>query len=766
MNSETFGLAYVRRLAAMTLPEVLTRSRQVAWKRAGSLGLRPRERRPAESVVGRIFAPACSCARETAEVARQVDPLGSAKVVEMADAVCEGRFQILGFGPVAFGEPVDWNWDPIHNRRSPIVHFSRIDPLDVAVVGDHKIVWELNRHTFLLTLAQARALTGEERYTARAAQLLREWLERNPTEVGVNWVSSLEVAFRAFVWAYVWPLFRRDPLFGPALCNDWLASLDAHARHVARYTSHYFAPNTHLTGEGLTLYLLGLAFPELSRARHHRDLGRRILDAEFDRQLRADGFHYEQSACYHRYTVEFLLLDYLATALLTFEPAADAHNRLERAADAMLALVQPDGSLVNFGDEDGGQLLPMGVRDPLDARPLLAACALILGRPDLKAIVGHLPAEVLWLLGPEAKHQWERLPDVAPPKASRVLPSSGYIAMRDAWGESASCLVLDAGPHGAARCRYGHAHADALGITLSIAGEPFVVDPGTGSYADRPTRERLRSTFSHSTAWVDDKMHCTPGRTFEWLTAADGTLRRWSSTAEFDLAEGVHDGYRDAPCPVMHRRRVLHWKQKGWLVWDLFEGEGEHRISVQFVLAAAPSAVVLRELTVSTPTGALAVLPAYGAQVVETSVAPIEVSPRYGAFAIGSAFRAVVEARLPTAITTFICPPGSPPSLRPLSGLSHYHGRARGTECALQNEATGDRLLVRDFDAGPPFGSECLRSDAAITWVSGSSGEVLVVGGRSVVVDNRKVLESGHVGDWLLATDVTHSLDHTEQFSA
>ncbi|MDH3486251.1 MAG: heparinase II/III family protein [Myxococcales bacterium] len=766
MNSRPSGLAHVRRAAAMPLPEVFTRSRQLAWKLAGRFGLRSVNGRHMGPITTRPLMPALCDLHRTAEAVHRVDAEGAHRIIEQADAACEGRFPILGFGMLDFGEPVDWHLDPVYGRRSPNVHFSRIDPLDVHVVGDHKIVWELNRHGFLQTLAQGYALTGDHRYVARATHLLREWLECNPPEVGVNWVSSLEVAFRAITWAYVWPLFGRSPHLAQELRNQWLASITLHARHVARFTSHYFAPNTHLTGEGLALYLIGLTFPELRRARRYRRLGRRILDTEFARQLRADGFHYEQSACYHRYTFEFLLLDYLATALLTFESAAAARERLERAADAALPLLQPDGELVNVGDEDGGQLLSLGVRDPLDARPLLAACALILRRPDLKAIVGRLPAEVLWLLGPEAEHQWETLPDVAPPKASRVLPSSGYVAMRDTWGESASHLLFDAGPHGAARCRYGHAHADALSMTLSIGGAPFLVDPGTGSYVDRPRRESLRGTFSHSTAWVDDEAHCIPGKTFDWLTAANGTLRRWRSTTEFDLAEGVHDGYRDATSPVMHRRRVLHWKQKGWLVWDLFEGDGERRISVQFVLAAEPGTVVLRDSTVITPTGVLSVLPVKGAPILESSLRPIEVSPRYGAFAIGSAFRAVVKARLPTAITTLICPPGPPPSLRPLSGWSDSHEGARGTECAFHDEGTGDHLLVRDFDAGPPFGGERLRSDAAITWVSGSSGEILVVGGSSVVVDDRKVLESRRVGDWLIATDVTHSLDPMEQFSA
>ena len=54
-----------------------------------------------------------------------------------------------------------------------------------------------------------------------------------------------------------------------------LASVWLHARHVARYLSYYFSPNTHLTGEALGLFYAGTLFPEFRQSPQWRDLAKK-----------------------------------------------------------------------------------------------------------------------------------------------------------------------------------------------------------------------------------------------------------------------------------------------------------------------------------------------------------------------------------------------------------------------------------------------------------------------------------------------------------
>jgi hypothetical protein len=770
MRSDRTATDLVLRVAKMSPRELLTRSRQAAWKFAGRRTLTGRwSAQPMIPNSRRTLTPALLDFTETARVARDLDRAAADALVQRADAICQGYFETLGFGLLHFGEPVNWHLDPVHQRQAPLRHFSRIRPLDFERVGDHKIVWEPNRHTFLVTLAQAFALTGDGKYARRAARLLDEWLEANPFGVGISWASSLEVALRAIAWLYAWPVFRSNSCFSRQLCERWLRSIALHATHIARHASHYFAPNTHLIGEGVGLYLIGLLFPEIDKAPRYRRLGRRILSAEFERQLLADGFHYEQSACYHRYAVEFLLTQLIATAANGYERVAEMRRQLSRAVDALLPLMQPDGILVNVGDEDGGQLLRLGTGDPLDARPLLAAAAVLLQRPDLKGVVGPLPPEVVWLLGADALRDYDELDCALPPSTSQRLEVAGYCGMRDSWQRSASYLLFDAGPHGAARCRYGHSHADALSIAVTTRGIPFLIDPGTGSYSDTLTRERLRTTSAHSTAWIENRAQSEAGATFAWKTAANAKLVTWLTSTEFDIAEAVHDGYAQGRGRVWHRRRVVYWKRRGWLLWDIFDGVGNYTLVLQYVLAAAPSDVVISGTGIEAPQGSIGVLPPRLSNRPCAEALPITVSPRYGRLDTATQYRLSVQTTLPADFVTLIrCPDDGP--VAKLAGETVAEAAAderrndRQSVCSCLDVSTGDRIILQPFGHDGTATSDRLRTDAAVLWHAEQIGHALLAQGRELTVNGKGLLASKDGGHWLIKGERPVSIA-TEEFS-
>src|SRR5205085_10903337 len=109
-----------------------------------------------------------------------------ADVIARADRIRERRFSLLGYKDLWFGNPVDWALDPVSGRRAPQEHWSRIKPLDPGQVGDCKVTWELSRHQWLVTLAQAYRLSGDEVYAEAGAELLTSWLDANPRGQGLN----------------------------------------------------------------------------------------------------------------------------------------------------------------------------------------------------------------------------------------------------------------------------------------------------------------------------------------------------------------------------------------------------------------------------------------------------------------------------------------------------------------------------------------------------------------------------------------------------
>src|SRR5512144_977296 len=234
-------------------------------------------------------------------------PESAQRIVAAADRALAKRFDLLGYRDLSFGEPIDWHLDPVAKRQTPLRHWTTLDPLDGATVGDSKVVWELNRHQWLVGLGQAYRLTGDERYAAMFADTIRDWLRANPPGMGINWASSLEVAFRLISWCWALSLFRGAAAVTPDLRAALVGGIVAHASRIERYLSYYFSPNTHLTGEALGLFYAGALFPDTPGAARWCRLGADILIQEAAGQILPDGVYMEQATCYQRYTAEIYL---------------------------------------------------------------------------------------------------------------------------------------------------------------------------------------------------------------------------------------------------------------------------------------------------------------------------------------------------------------------------------------------------------------------------------------------------------------------------
>ena len=524
-------------------------------------------------------------------------PSAAPDAASRADRILAGQYDVLGYRGLAFvpgGHEVDWHLDPAHNRRAPRQFWADVPYLDPAI-GDHKVIWELNRHQHWLQLGRALWLTRDPRYGREIVNQLQSWLVANPPLMGINWASMLEIGFRAISWT--WALhFLIAGAEAPALqvtgnvrsaavstaatpwLVDLLVGLDRQMTHVEQNLSRYFSPNTHLTGEALALYVVGHALPELEASDRWVKTGRRILLDEIDRQIHADGGHAERSTHYQRYTLDFYL-----HALLTAERVQDREaipalrNAVTRLAEFTRTMADDRGRLPLIGDDDGGMLWPIAGRPCDDVRDSLALAAIVLERPELAP--WGVPEEVFWIAGRDAiaraavvearlDQRLDQRLDNSATLPSRALPDTGYVVLRDSRGGHA---VLDAGDHG--YLNGGHAHADALAVTLTLANRPLLVDPGTSTYTMDPRlRDRMRSSTSHNTVTIDGRPQSIPAGPFHWRTRANARLHASRHNPVFDWAEASHDGYGD----VRHRRTLFRTAAGGWLLVDDFAGDGRH----------------------------------------------------------------------------------------------------------------------------------------------------------------------------------------------
>jgi hypothetical protein len=562
------------------------------------------------------------------------------------------------------------------------------------------VIWELNRHQWLVRLGQAYRLSRAERYAETFAERIEAWFAANPPGLGINWASSLEVALRLIAWCWALVLFRDARALTSELFSAMLQSIRAHADHVAGYLSHYYSPNTHLTGEALGLFYAGTVFPELRGASRWQRLGQDILVAESARQVLADGVHFERATCYQRYTVEIYLHFLLLAERNGMRVPPVITERLERLTDFLSAVCRPDGSLPAIGDADGGWLVPLAARAPDDVRGLFATTAAVLGRADHAWAAGGPAPEPFWLLGAAALEA----PPPAPPAvaASRCFADGGFVVMRHGWDRRAHQLVFDVGPLGCP-VTGGHGHADLLSIQCAVFGEPYLVDAGTYCYTAEPDwRDFFRGTAAHSTVLVDGVSQAVPAGPFAWQTRPAARLLRWQSTDTLDVADAESAAYERLPSPVTHRRRVLWVKPRYWVVVDDLIGAGEHEIDVRFQFA--PMDVSVTPALWARARGArgqaLLVRPFSTARLkAEVRIGepgPIQgwVSPDYGVRRPAPVLVYGTVARLPLRIATLLLPTEDP-SLDP-PGVSVVLGEGPGPVALTFDDGETVRFGARD----------------------------------------------------------------------
>src|SRR6267143_3438187 len=343
---------------------------------------------------GFFFAPAET--HTLSEVLKQRLPGQAENIVVRAEQICRHRFDLLGYEDLDYGADIDWHLDLVHGKRGPRKPWFKVKYLDFDEVGDSKITWELNRHQHLVTLAKAYRLTGDHKFVREIVAQWKHWHAQNPYPIGMNWASSLEVALRVLSWIWAYFLLDDSPAMTAELRREWIRALAVAGRHVETYLSTYFSPNTHLLGEAVALFFIGTLFPELPRTQRWKQRGWKIVLDAAAKQVRPDGFYFEQSTYYHVYAVDLFLHARILGAINEVLIPAQFDQTLVRMLDA-LCLLGRAGVLPTIGDDDGGRVFDPRRNRAEHLLDPLSTGAILFGRGDFKFVSGPLRAETLWV---------------------------------------------------------------------------------------------------------------------------------------------------------------------------------------------------------------------------------------------------------------------------------------------------------------------------------------------------------------------------------
>jgi hypothetical protein len=654
-------------------------------------------------------------------------PKKAEEIVDQANQIRKHRFDLLGYTALDYGSTIDWHLDAVHGKRAPRKMFYNVRYLDYEEVGDSKVTWELNRHQHLVTLAKAYRLTGDRAYADEVLQQWRHWWAENPYPVGINWASSLEAAFRSLSWIWTYHLLYACPGL-PDYRQECLRGLALHGRHIERYLSTFFSPNTHLLGEGVALFFLGVLFPGFRAADRWRLLGWGIVLREAERQVRADGFHLEQSTYYHVYALDFFLHAAVLASLNQIALPDFFEDTLEKMLTA-LCLMGRGGQPPRFGDDDGGRLFdPRRNRGEHLLDPL-ATGAVLFARGDYKSAAGGLREETLWLLGNESVQRWDELEETSQSVESAALTEVGFYMLT----ANNSQAIVDTGSLGVHSG--GHGHADALSFCLQSQGHSLLIDPGTYAYVGPgPDRDMFRGTGMHNTVRVDGADQAETATPFSWRRFNQCKVERWIRGRSLDVLVASHDGYQRLDEPVTHRRWVVSLKNGVYLVRDEIEGQGRHQLEIAWHLGQELQLVQKGLFRVKSGTQGLALIPAQGEGWAEQGSQECW-SPAYGQKAPMAVMKFSAEAALPAEFAFVLAAleevhPGS-------RKLTRITNSASSAIAGYKYVADGSEHFFFFAEEGKSWLMNSLSSDAEIVYWKRTPGaeQLIFCGGSYALVE-------------------------------
>jgi hypothetical protein len=539
---------YLRRLRRMSLAEVAWRARTAFIQQAGRFG------GPGGPAVGRIaWTEADLPPAETA------DPDAGRRLIEAAEAILAGRWNVLGHNFDTAPKDPDWHRDSRTGIRSdPALYCFSVPHRDPRRVGIVKAVWEPSRLHHVTLLAAAYRLSADRRFAEHAAAHLRSWWRANPPLRGIHWVSGIEIGMRliAFTWTRRllggWPgaaaLFERNP--------EFLRQLHQHARWIAVLHSRGSSANNHLIAEAAGLFIAATAFTGTAQLARWADLAAAILEREAIAQTFGDGLNRELAFGYHGYVLGLLLLAAVEGEAHGRPLSARFQGALTRMADALAANLAPDPAgafqAPRQGDADDAVALLLDAPEAGPWAPLLELAAAVLGgcawwpRPAGRYILARLATP----LRPDRRGGGPR-----PARRPNAFPEAGVTFLRTE-GDTISVRV-DHGPHGFLSTA-AHAHADALAFELWIDGQAVLVDPGTYCYQGEPEwRHYFRSTLAHNTLELGGTDQAVQAGPFLWSTRPSSWVESASGIEAGAHAEltVAHDGYRRLEARATHFRR-------------------------------------------------------------------------------------------------------------------------------------------------------------------------------------------------------------------
>jgi len=447
----------------------------------------------------------------------------SRKTISTPNTEESRRIRSLIEGPYV---PIDWHIDFKSGYRWEENTWSKHIQYGTILGADVKVPWELARMQHLISLAWGYQETREPLYKLEFRNQILDFLAANPPRYGVNWSCTMDVGIRVANWLLSYDLFRSfGAKFDVGFESVFIRSIYEHGRHIFSHLEYDpFLRSNHYLANIAGLLFVTAYLPSNPEVQSWFDFSVKELISEVLTQFHPDGSNFEGSTSYHRLSSE---MTGYATALIPDAQIPNAYwTRLEKMAEFIGSITKPDGSIVQFGDNDSGRFIKLlPITNNLDHRYLIGALHSLKSKKGLSAFIQS------------------QLEDLVEIKKKDSYPDFGVYILRN----TSLFLAVRCG-HIGQKGNGGHAHNDQLSFELSLQGQSVIVDPGTYVYTPFPeARRHFRSTAMHNTLAIAGKEQNEDQGLFRLTDRAHARL------IQFDKESfvGEHSGFG-----AVHRRTL------------------------------------------------------------------------------------------------------------------------------------------------------------------------------------------------------------------
>jgi len=500
------------------------------------------------------------------------------RVEDPARKALAGEHPYFGGWTAQLGWPPTYNHDPVQNIDWPTLRHWLDTAYSSPPRGDIKLVWEPSRFSLAYYFARGLARSGDEEWAESFWRMFDAWVAQNPPQCTVAWACGQEITFRlmAMLTGAMTTLGR------PAATPQRLLALSRLAwqsgRHIRlNINQARMQGNNHAVSEAVGLWTIALLFDEFRHAGAWRDLARKVLAAEVERQIYDDGSYVQHSLNYHRVMMDDLLWACRLGELSRQPLPRVVHDGLERATAWLLEMIdEHTGQVPNYGANDGAQVLSLSCCDFRDYRPAAQAAYYLLHRKRCFQS-GPWDEKMLWLFGPESL---DAPAAPHPRKPGFAAASGGYYVLR---GPNSWAMT---------RChtyRHRPSQADMLHLDLWYKGTNLLRDAGSYLYTcPHPWQHHFASTAAHNTVEIDKRDQMIKGPRFLWFRWTQSRLLRFetSPSGRIGFFEGEHYGYTRLAGRVVHRRSICRIDDT-YVVIDGIFGTGPHEVALRWHLCQA-----------------------------------------------------------------------------------------------------------------------------------------------------------------------------------